>query len=87
MNDLSPLYQSQFRKHWTVRQPEPLQMTDSEVLDWIAEHCEQVVYCAPSAAFVQGWNLFVPELPRAVKGYTLREAVCLAAAKLKQANE
>lgn len=79
-------HKSQFRKHWTEPRPAPLTLTDTEVLDWMAEYCELVSYVRPTDQYTGGYTLDVDYISP-TKGATLREAVCLAAAKLNEVNE
>lgn len=83
MTDLS--HTRAFREHWTEKRPEPLEMTDTEILDWVSEYCELVSYVRPTEQYRGGFALEAEGIS-ATRGKTLREAVCLAAAKFKEAN-
>lgn len=70
---------------WTEHRPVPLNLTDAEILDWLGEHCDQAVYNRPTQQYRGGFTLYCDELR--TNGATLREAVCLAAAKWNEVNE
>lgn len=72
---------------WTEKRPVPLDLSDKEVLDWIGEYADQVVWNCGTDEHVGCWNVYCDELDRPVNGKTLREAVKLAAAKLREINE
>lgn len=58
---------------------EPVDLTDSEVIDWLNEYCDRLEYRAPTSSVLGCFivhNLWIGE----TKGQTIREAVCLAAA-------
>jgi hypothetical protein len=60
-------------------------MTDKEILDWLDEYLNYLVQAPANAEFPRRFILDINDGPTA-RGATLREAVCLAAAKLKEAN-
>ena len=70
---------------WTERRPAPLNLSDSEILDWLSEYCDQAVYTRPTQQCRGGFTLYCDEIRSSA--VTLREAVCLAAAKWKEVNE
>ncbi|MGH8761773.1 MAG: hypothetical protein ACREUR_00885 [Nitrosospira sp.] len=70
---------------WTEHRPAPLTLTDTEILDWLGEYCDQAVYTRPTAEYLGGFTLYCDEIKSSAS--TLREAVCLAAAKLNETNE
>ena len=70
---------------WIERRPAPLTLTDTEILDWLGEYCDQAVYTRPTPEYTGGFTLYCDEIK--AKGPTLREAVCLAAAKLDEVNQ
>jgi hypothetical protein len=70
---------------WTEHCPAPLDFCDTEILDWLSEYCDQAVYNRPTPQYRGGFTLYCDEIK--TSGTTLREAVCLAAAKWKEANE
>jgi hypothetical protein len=69
---------------WTERCPAPLDFSDTEILDWLSEYCDQAIYNRPTPQYRGGFTLYCDEIK--TSGPTLREAVCLAAAKWKEAN-
>lgn len=74
-----------WKELWTERRPTPLNLSDTEILDWLGEYCDQAVYNRPSPQYRGGFTLYCDEI--STSGATLREAVCLAAAKLDELNE
>lgn len=64
----------------TERVPEPLDMTDTEILDWMDE------YCASARWVIDKWKVSSFDCD-GVSMSNLRESVCLAAAYHKEANE
>jgi hypothetical protein len=70
---------------WTERGPAPLDLTDAEILDWLDEYCDQAVYNRPTPEYRGGFTLYCYDIR--TNGPTLRQAVCLAAARWKEANE
>lgn len=73
------------RQHWTERTPAPLNLTDTEILDWLNEYCDQAVYNRPTPQYRGGFTLYCDN--EKTHNPTLRGAVCLAAAKFKAENE
>lgn len=71
-------------EHWTEHRPVPLNLSDTEILDWMTEYCDQAVYNRPTPAYCGGFTLYCDDIK--TQGETLREAVCLAAAKFKEVN-
>ncbi len=70
---------------WTEHRPVPLNLSDTEILDWLSEYCEQAVYNRSTPQYRGGFTLYCEDIK--TSGSTLRDAVCLAAAKWKEANE
>ena len=70
---------------WTEHRPAPLNLTDTEILDWLSEYCDQAMYIRPTAEYLGGFTLYCDEIK--ATGPTLREAVRSAAAKLNEINE
>ncbi|WP_238529779.1 hypothetical protein [Nitrosospira multiformis] len=70
---------------WTEHCPAPLDLSDSEILDWLSEYCDQAVYNHPTSQSCGGFTLYCDEIRSSAS--TLREAVCLAAAKWREAND
>ena len=67
------------------KRPAPLVLTDKEVLDWIGEYAHKSEWMRGTDEYVGHWKLYVDDLgDKPVRGDTLREAVCLAAAKLEE---
>lgn len=67
------------------KRPAALNMTDTQILDWLGEYCAGFRYesqCSmlPARYVVQCYGM------DDTSGKTLREAVCLAAAKWEEAN-
>lgn len=72
------------RAAWTERRPVPLDLTDTEILDWLSNYCDQALYTRPTAECRGGFTLYCDDIR--TTSPTLREAACLAAAKWKEAN-
>jgi hypothetical protein len=67
------------------KRPAPLNLTDTEILDFLGEYCEGYKYesaCSmlPARFVIQCYGM------EETSGKTLREAACLAAAKFEEAN-
>ena len=75
------------RDAWTEKRPAPLDLSDKEVLNWIGEHAEQVVWSRGTDEHAGCWNIYCDEFDKPVSAKTMREAVKLAAAKLKEMSE
>lgn len=71
-------------QYWTERRPVPLDLTDTEILDWLGEYCDQAVYHRPLPQVVGGFTVYAYD--QKTTAPTLREAVCMAAAKWQEAN-
>ena len=73
-------------KEWMEYRPAPLELSDSEILEWITEYCKEVVYKLPTPNYLGG---FTVQSDDGVKtcAETLRDAVRLAAAKQQEANQ
>ena len=69
---------------WTEHRPAPLDLSDTEILDWLSEYCDQAVYNHPTSQSCGGFTLSCDEIRSSAS--TLREAVCLAAAKWREMN-
>jgi hypothetical protein len=65
-------------------EPLPLNLSDTEILDWMTEYCDQAVYNRPTAQYRGGFTLYCDEIK--TTGETLREAVNKAAAKFAAEN-
>jgi len=74
-----------FRESWTEPRPVPLEMTDTEILDWLNEYCDGYVYTFPTERKASKFT--VTFYNESASGKSLREAVCLAAAIWKEMNE
>ena len=74
-----------FKQHWTEPRPAPLVMTDTEILDWLNEWCDGYEYTYPTKTHSAVFTLNCVDMK--VSGSSLREAVQLAAAKWKEAND
>ena len=74
-----------WKELWTEHRPAPLNLSDREILDWLGEYCDQAVYTRPTPQYRGGFTLYCDEIK--TSGQTLREAVCLAAAKLDELNQ
>lgn len=66
--------------------PAPLNLSAQQILDWIEEMRPEVKWQEKDVDTISGVYLTVPEIGRTF-GKTLEDAVCLAAAKWKEASE
>lgn len=71
---------------WNIREslPAPLDLSDTEILDWVDEYCTQAVYNRPTKEVRGGFTVYSDDIKATEP--TLREAVCAAAAILKEEN-
>jgi len=73
----------QFAEAWIEKRPAPKSMSDKEMLDWLDEYADSVtqapVTVQTSRTFTIRCDLISP-----THGESLRDAVCLAAAKLEE---
>lgn len=74
-----------YAEHWTERRPASLDMDADEVLDWLSENCSHYYYVEATAECSAGFVLICHFITD-TRAPTLRQAVCLAAAKLNEAN-
>ena len=75
-----------FKRNWTEPLPTPLEMSDTEIVEWLDEYADGVFQVA---AATETLRVVIIECEgiSTTRRPTLREAVCLAAAKLKEVNE
>lgn len=66
-------------------QPELLEMAVPEMWEWLSEYCTRYEYVEPTAT-TRAHYLLVCDMISETTGYTLAQAVQLAAAKLEEAN-
>jgi hypothetical protein len=81
MTDLSA-----FRAHWTEKRPAPLELTDTERLDWFGEHCEEYEYVGATKTTI-GHHVIIDSLDQRTTAASFRDAIDTAAAKFKEINE
>ncbi len=86
MRTSAAAWEKWYREAWTQSIPAPLDMTDKEIIDWVAENAAQLTWHRGTDLKVGHWTLHSDDLPFAVIGKTLREAVQQAAAQL-EAND
>ena len=81
---MSAVLERRVKKHLTEQRPAPLEMTDTEILDWMNEWSLQMEWNRATPQYNECFTVY----GEGIKGSapTLREAVCLAAAKLKEIN-
>ncbi len=70
----------------TEPRPAPLNLTDTEILDFLDEYCYGMTYVHGSIETPRRFILEC-EMIGTTKERTIRDAVCLAAAKVKECNE
>ena len=73
-----------FKQHWTEPRPASLVMTDTEILDWLNEYCEQVVWNRATPQHNEEFTIYCDGIK--TSGSTLREATTLASAKYEEIN-
>lgn len=78
-------WQENSRKHLTEPRPVPLEMTDTEIIDWLNEYCDGYEYL--SASMFETSSHTVHFYNETASGESLRDAVCLAAAIWKEMNK
>ena len=86
MSDASEFlqWQEDSRRNLTEHRPVPLEMTDTEILDWLNEWCDGYEYTYPAVMQASIFTLNCVDMK--VSGASLREAVQLAAAKALEIN-
>jgi hypothetical protein len=72
--DAHGMNRASWSRAWTEHRPTPLNLTDTEILDWLGEYCERAVYSHPSSQSRGGFTLYC---------YDIRTS----AARWKEANE
>ena len=79
-------FKARRRSALVERRPAPLNMSAQEMWDWIEEMRPEINWQEADVDVIAGVYLTVPEIGRAF-GKTLKDAVCLAAAKWKRIND
>ena len=74
-----------YKQHWTEPRVDPLVMDDKEVLDWLSEYCEQVIWNRATPQYNEEFSLYCDGIRTSAP--TIRQAVCLAAGKQKEDNQ
>lgn len=67
------------------KRPAPLEMTDTQRIDWLGEHCDEHKYVKPTKTTV-GHHKIICDGQRTIDA-SFRDAIDLAAAKFKEAND
>ena len=82
MTDPTETYRwhKQFAEAWTEKRPARQPMTDTERLDFLGEYCDRHEYIKPQ-------HIITDCLGQKTVGSNFREAIDIAAAKFKEANE
>ena len=65
---------------------EPLEMSDTEILDWLGENMESLHYWTASQAIRAGYQLHWSGMDAVFSG-SVRDVVCKAAAYHKEASQ
>lgn len=73
---------SHFRAHWTEKRTRPLEMTDTERLDWFSEHCDKYEYVNPTPIGI-GHHVIICGEQKTIAA-NFRDAIDEAAAKFKE---
>lgn len=84
MGNVIEKWMAQFVAYWTEPRPAPKNLGDTEILDWLDEYCDQAVYNRRTTEVRGGFTIYLGD--EKTTAPTLREAVCMAAAKWEQAN-
>lgn len=72
-------------KHpWIESRPAPLDLSDTEILDWLNEYCDRTTYTRPTLFRRGGFTVHSDDITATAP--SLRDAVCRAAASLNEAN-
>ncbi|SHL41389.1 hypothetical protein SAMN05216428_102326 [Nitrosospira sp. Nsp11] len=67
------------------KRPAPLEMTDTQRLDWFGEYCDEYEYVEPTKTTI-GHHVIICDGQRTIDA-SFRDAIDLAAGKFKEANE
>ena len=67
------------------RRPAPLNLTDTERIDWFGEYCDSYKYFEPTKTTI-GYHEIIDSLGQRTTAASFRDAIDLAAAKQKEAN-
>ena len=73
-----------YREAWTEQRPEQLEITKEEMFDWLADNATDCKWVHGTDMNPGHWLIACDDLPAAVKGKTLRQAVQIAAAQLEK---
>ena len=82
-SDETILYQRN-RFELVEKRSAPLEMTDTERLDWFGEHCDKHEYVKPTQTTI-GHHVIICDGQRTIDA-SFRDAIDLAAAKLEEAS-
>ena len=74
------------RRELVYKSPAPLNMSTQEMWDWLEEMRPVIDWQAGDEYVLSGVRLVCPEISKTF-GRTLKDAVCLAAAKWKRIND
>ncbi len=74
-----------FEEYWIAHQPVPFELAGDEIVDFLDEH-EVGVSWTPRSALTPRVVTLTSDNFETTKGETLEQAVCLAAAKVEEAN-
>lgn len=69
---------------WIEPRPHPLVMSDTEILNWLNEHLQEVAHSLQTPNYPAGFTVKCYGMK--TKEPSLREAVCMAAAKWDEVN-
>jgi len=81
---MSTVLERRVREHLSEPRPVPLEMTDTEILDWLNENLVQVDWHRATPESAEQFVIHCDFMK--ASGATLREATELAAAKLNGGN-
>ncbi|MEO9231600.1 MAG: hypothetical protein ABI216_21980 [Devosia sp.] len=72
------------KRELVEKRTEPLEMTDSEIIDWVADRCEKHLYRMPTVMYEGGHEIYFDG--GMAFAPIFRDAVCLAAAIVGELN-
>lgn len=73
-------WQKQFAEGWVEKRPAPLNLTDTERLEWFAEYCDRYEYIKPQ-------HIIIDCDGQRTTAASFRDAIDAAAAKFRAENE
>lgn len=75
----------EYEEHSETRRPNPSDLSDTEVLDWLNEYCECMEHSYQSDKRISGYTVY-SDVAEKTFASSLREAVCMADALMQEDN-